>query len=1300
MLQKIIKFTFFILIFQSVYLLAESSKYVEGEIIVKYKPQASSFAQSQAITVSISKSSIQASVLSALGQSGSLSTLNNKYQVISAEKVFKETPKALTAKTMTLSSNGVLIPDLSNIYTLKFSKEFDAKDVAEEFSKDPNIEYAEPNYYYELFLIPNDPYFANQWGLDNTGQLGGTAGVDINALNAWDITTGSEDVIIAVVDTGVDYNHGDLVDNIWVNIGEIPNNGIDDDGNGKIDDYNGWDFANDAENSPDTHGHGTHCAGIIGAKGNNGIGITGVCWNVKIMALKCHSGGDFLTKTYLAIKYAVDNGAKIISCSFGSSLYSYIVNEAIQYARSKGCVVVAAAGNSNSSSYKYPAAYDGVVAVANTDDNDKKSRYSSYGSWIDISAPGTNIYSTIPNNKYGYKTGTSMAAPMVAGLAGLLLAADPTLMELEIIARIKNYAEEIDDLNPSYQNQMGTGRINLYASLLSQNLVQVISVDKKDIIQGEDVELHIYGSKFYPNLTVSIRGLIINHTTIISQQEIIINASVNIDASIGLTDIIVQNENGSTGIGKDLIEIFPTSTKRYSIRGVIKSQDDIAMPNIVVNLTGDSVSSVETDVNGNYSFNVFEGNYQIKPVQGDNIFVFSPTVKEVFLSSDFIQNFILNIEPDIVKWRYSTNSGVDSSPTIDENGTIYFGSAYKNIYAISSNGIQLWTFETGANVYSSPLIGDDNIIYIGSWDAKLYAINTDGTKKWDFETGGYIDSSPAIGSNGTIYVGSWDGKLYAINADGTKKWDFETKDKIRSSPAVGSDGTIYVGSCDGKLYAINVNGTKKWSLTTGGYIDSSPAIGSDGTIYVGSCDGKLYAINADGTKKWDFETNYLIYSSPIIGEDDVVYVGSADHKLYAINADGTKKWDFKTGGAILESLLIDNNGIIYFGSTDDKIYAINSDGTKRWSLTTGGDIYSSPAMSDDGTLYVGSTDGYLYAIATDANGLADSPWPMFHKNQQHTGNRGLRYKISGYVKDTQSNAMVGVIVSLTGLENQTYLTDQNGYFEFIDLVRENYKVFAHHDNYQFDTDFYIYNDLKNNIELANFTGKIIKYELEIDNSKDQEKNIKADFGEINIEIPAGTFAEGDLDIEIITPPASTKHNIQTTDIALEIKNTELLQPSNPVILKFSYNNSEVNSLDESKLTVMRYILETDQWLSLPSEVDTINNIVTATLTHFSTFALVLYTPPNNLQAVKAYPNPFDPVTNLVGMKITSLTANSKIKIYNILGQLVRELEDFDGNGTEIWDGRNQVGNIVSSGIYIIYIQGDDDRKKIKIAVEK
>jgi len=333
-----------------------------------------------------------------------------------------------------------------------------------------------------------------------------------------------------------------------------------------------------------------------------------------------------------------------------------------------------------------------------------------------------------------------------------------------------------------------------------------------------------------------------------------------------------------------------------------------------------------------------------------------------------------------LQWAFETGGGVDSSPAIAADGTIYVGSDDGKLYSISPDGTGSWEFAAGSAVRSSPAIAADGTIYVGSDDHRLYAINPDGTKLWEFTTYSAVGSSPAIGADGTIYVGSPDNKLSAINPDGTGLWEFATGNSIGSSPAIGADGTIYVGSNDNRLYAIDPDGAKRWEFAAEDDV-RSPAIGADGTIYVGSWDANVYAINPDGTKQWEFATGGNVTSSPAIGANGTIYIGSWDQNVYAINPDGTKRWEFATGDAVESSPAIGADGTIYVasGSFANKLYAINPNGTKLWEFAPGGNVSSSPAIGADGTIYVRSADylGYRFELYAIGEGRG-SPGVVIH----------------------------------------------------------------------------------------------------------------------------------------------------------------------------------------------------------------------------------------------------------------------------------------------------------------------------------
>ncbi len=341
---------------------------------------------------------------------------------------------------------------------------------ADKIKKKPKVKYVEPDYEVHIAeTIPNDLNL-NLWGLNNTGQTGGTPDADIDAPQAWDIQTGSSNVVIAVIDTGVDYNHVDLAANMWTNPGEIPGNGFDDDGNGYVDDVFGYDFYNDDGDPMDDNSHGTHCSGTIAAVGNNGVGVVGVNWTARIMALKFLSsiGSGSLSDAVIAIEYAIaakQNSVPMVamSNSWGSGDYSEALEDAIVAANNAGILFIAAAGN-NARNIDgipfYPASYDvpNIISVAATDHNDNLANFSNYGPVsVDLAAPGVNILSAVPGGIYGYKSGTSMATPHVAGVAGLIKAQFPGLTYMEIKNRILISVDFKDNLAGK---MLAEGRLN------------------------------------------------------------------------------------------------------------------------------------------------------------------------------------------------------------------------------------------------------------------------------------------------------------------------------------------------------------------------------------------------------------------------------------------------------------------------------------------------------------------------------------------------------------------------------------------------------------------------------------------------------------------------------------------------------------------------------------------------------------------------------------------------------------------------------------------------------------------------
>ncbi|GAB4287842.1 MAG: hypothetical protein Kow0098_04920 [Ignavibacteriaceae bacterium] len=399
--------------------------------------------------------------------------------------------------TLTATNTRLIFPEkyreedavgIGRIIEVKYLSEIDPAYVSEKLMRFAEIEWAEPRYVYETGFIPNDPSYGTQWNLPK-----------IKSDLAWDINQGDTSVVIGIVDTGIDWDHPDLAANIWHNWDEISNNGVDDDGNGYVDDYIGWDFGGltgTPDNDPmeDQPDHGTHVAGISSAVTNNSIGVASIGFKTKIMAVKTTQNdqrgpnGPYIIYGYEGIVYAADNGAQVINCSWGGSSYSIFGQETILYAVSNGALVVAAAGNSGAETAHFPSGFDGVLSVASTDANDLKSSFSTFGTTVDVSAPGSGIYSTWQNNTYATLSGTSMASPLAAGLAALITSQFPGYTPLQVGEQLRVNSDVIDLINPAYTNKIGYGRINAYNSLINTNSIsaRAVGFEFSDELPGGD----------------------------------------------------------------------------------------------------------------------------------------------------------------------------------------------------------------------------------------------------------------------------------------------------------------------------------------------------------------------------------------------------------------------------------------------------------------------------------------------------------------------------------------------------------------------------------------------------------------------------------------------------------------------------------------------------------------------------------------------------------------------------------------------------------------------------------------------
>ena len=383
--------------------------------------------------------------------------------------------------------------DLSLIYELSYNNDISVDKVIRKIKKLKIAVYVEPYYLPKLTYSPSDTLTENQGYLDL-----------MQAENAWDITKGDTSVVIGITDTGWDPTHPDLVDNVKVNHND-PVNGIDDDGDGYIDNYKGWDLGMDDNNALwESSGHGVNVTGIAAATTDNVTGIPGIGFKTKFLPVKISNSVGILTKAYQGIVYAADHGCFIINCSWGSYVPSQFGQDIVDYATiNKGCLVIGAAGNDNGDGVFYPSNYKGVLSVASTDSADVKADFSNYGYYIDICSPGKRWWTTGPNGGYSTNGGTSMSAPAVSGGAALMKAQFPSYNNYQIAALIQATADDLNPMNPSYESQLGSGRINLFKGV-SATGIQFLELTEFTQTDAND-------NVFVAGDTIRIEGLFQNY---------------------------------------------------------------------------------------------------------------------------------------------------------------------------------------------------------------------------------------------------------------------------------------------------------------------------------------------------------------------------------------------------------------------------------------------------------------------------------------------------------------------------------------------------------------------------------------------------------------------------------------------------------------------------------------------------------------------------------------------------------------------------------------------------------------------
>jgi len=896
------------------------------------------------------------------------------------------------------------------VRVLDFSRGSDVRQFAQKLRATGLYEYVEPDYIRHAHVTPNDPQFTSgaQWDLQNTGQAGGTAGADISAVNAWNTRTTAGSVIVGVIDSGLRTTHEDLVGELWTNPHETAGNGVDDDGNGYVDDVHGINTlaskgtAADADINDD-EGHGTAVTSVIAAHGNNGVGMSGVSWQTQIMALKFNDASESATVSneIVCINYAVANGAKVINISYGSSGYSQTEYNAILAARNAGVIIVASAGNdgaSNDTVIEYPASYalENVVAVANTDRTDHLDSSSTYGGLVDLAAPGTDIVvcTKDSDSSYAVETGTSFAAPHVTASLAMLAAQFPTDTYRQLINRLLNSVDQLPVLSGKVTSG---GRLNLAKALTSTSNApfndkfanaSVISGSSTTVRaasigatteSGEPTLVSNGGASLWWRWTAPSSGLTVVDTTgstfdtiaavytgtaVNSLTQIAMNDNYNgaqtsrlmFTATAGTTyDITVQGKSGATGMVVLSVGLAP-------------SNDNFANATALTGETGKVTGS-----NLNASKETGE-----PTLSGDGSTGVGKTVWYKWTapsSGDFSFSIFTSSFSPIVGVYTGNSVGALSNVQTDTDATTITATANTTYYiAVDGSDSNSGTFTLtylkgdavplGDKVDPSAALTSDGAIVVADDSSDLIYFK-DSAHQFNAHVGGSLDvNTPATSGTSTIYVSTTTG-LYAYSSSNTVLWS-KTYSGVASSPAIATDGTVYIHSDDGVLHALTSAGSEKWTASVPGISYSSPSIGGDGTIYIGSDNNNLYAVNAtDGSIRWTFDAAGQIYSSPAIDSDGTIYFGTLSNQFFAVTSSGAQKWAYTAGGNISSSPAIGADGTIYFGCYDDKLYALTSTGVLKWTFATGDQIRgSSPAVAADGTIYIGSYDGNLYGVTS------------------------------------------------------------------------------------------------------------------------------------------------------------------------------------------------------------------------------------------------------------------------------------------------------------------------------------------------